>query len=376
MKTTKIQPKPYKTIPYQLADYPNYSPLFGEPETSYLHETLILYHGTDKEIEGRFKISLAGSGIGWLNDSYGAGIYFSTNVEAARYYAFKAVQNTIIKNRIETGQENTDKLSEQRVYRTTLKQGAKILDASEPIDSKRAKEILLKAGVSETVIKVYTKKELSQFTRIARLIHKNPAFNNGFEYLTKELGYQGLKIKDEMWENPGENFEQPFKVDFDEIYKNIPEIMVIYDEKLINEPTKVEVSDIVHDSASILVFDTENTMYFAISPNELIKLEDFELIGQHFEERTYFFEEPMLNYLEHILGRKLKVVALKYRKVAYISPKEKDASGLYHIISESMGICKGVKDEKLPLYEAVKHDEAKAKVYLKLLDKDRISDLK
>jgi len=174
-------------------------------------DTMSLYHGT-LGLDGS-KINIqSGKGVGWNALTLGNGFYTSLSEDAACLFSHLVLQKSRLK-----GGAGFDNLGFAKIYKISLSNVTSILDADKALDASRVRSILLCAGVSERYLNCRHDEQLTDFHKAADLLCYGMDWQrNRNEYLTKELGYDGLLIKERAWEN-WEYYPSGIGIDWDKI---------------------------------------------------------------------------------------------------------------------------------------------------------------
>jgi hypothetical protein len=153
-----------------------------------------LYHGTAEPFE-QFDANFYGKGVGWKDQ--GDGIYLTESKEAAQEFGNIAARNKKIKTTfdLKTVDQQTGK-----VLTTRLDKNTKILDFDTfKIPTEEAKKILRKAGIKEDLLRTIANEDLSSTKRMVTILDNLGNKENSYKFLTKELGYDGIRLTDPRW---------------------------------------------------------------------------------------------------------------------------------------------------------------------------------
>lgn len=172
-----------------------------------------LYHGSMGLAGGKITIQ-SGTGVGWNSLTLGDAFYTSVGLDAACLFSHLLLQ----KSRLQ-GKEAFENLGFAKVYKISLNNQFSILDADQTLDASRVQSILLHAGVSERYLKYRHNDQLTDFYKSADLLCYGIDWQrNRNEYLTKELGYDGLLIRESAWDS-WDYFPNDIGIDWDELIR-------------------------------------------------------------------------------------------------------------------------------------------------------------
>ncbi|QPH40512.1 hypothetical protein [Pedobacter endophyticus] len=184
-----------------------------------------LYHGSLGLIGDKINIQ-SGKGVGWNRLTLGDAFYTSLSEDAACLFSHLVLQ----KSRL-MGEEAFGNLGFAKIYKISLNADFSILDADKALDASRVRSILLRAGVSKNYLNYRQDDQITEFNKAADLLCYGTDWEgNRNEYLTKELGFDGLLIKESAWEN-WDYYPSDIGVNWQSIGKGIewpPKSLAIY----------------------------------------------------------------------------------------------------------------------------------------------------
>jgi len=184
-----------------------------------------LFHGSLGIIGDRINIQ-SGKGVGWNGLTLGDAFYTSLSEDAACLFSHLVLQ----KSRL-MGEEAFENLGFAKVYKISLNKQFSILDADQTLDAYRVRSILVRAGVSKAYLNLRNDDQLANFYKSADLLCYGTDWQgNRNEYLTKELGYDGLLIRESAWDE-WDYFPNDIEIDWDECNREKlwpPKTLAIY----------------------------------------------------------------------------------------------------------------------------------------------------
>lgn len=193
-------------------------------------ETLKLFHGSLGLIGKEINIQ-SGKGIGWNSLTLGDAFYTSLSQDAAILFSHLVLQ----KSRL-SGGEAYENLGFAKVYQIFLDESTSILDADQPLDAFSVRSVLSCAGVSEKYLNLGNKNQFTDFYKAADLLRYGTDWEgNRNEYLTRNLGYDGIMIKEKAWDT-WDYYPNDIEINWDNLTDPLvwpPKTIAIYNAALV-----------------------------------------------------------------------------------------------------------------------------------------------
>jgi hypothetical protein len=186
------------------------------------------YHGTGYDLQNTtFSSEMNSRGVGGNSFTLGNGVYLTDHLPAARLFSHLSLQKKMF-----LSGEDFHNAGTGNIYSVGIAPTAKILDATVPLKPDAVRVILNKYKEQHPVQKENTKEYsdalLSDVHQVAELLLKLliNAKQNPYELLVKELGYDGMKIKEPRWQS-WDYYPRHLDV-HPEAFAAVPTIVIVY----------------------------------------------------------------------------------------------------------------------------------------------------
>lgn len=173
----------------------------------------------------------------------GKGFYTTSHLEAAKLFSHLAEQQRCFNLRLDPWRclKEAQNAGLGKIYNIDLS-GVNLLESGDHVDSQICRNILEAAKMDSKMIHSLTREDSVSVERISRQLGKYGVLNdNPYECLTRQLGYDGLLIREKFWDS-WDYYPSDIGIDFNK-FKICPDTAVIYNTEKIKSFKELMLSE-------------------------------------------------------------------------------------------------------------------------------------